>query len=166
MAWIYPVIQIAAVAAGTAAAVQQGRVARQEAMNQQAMADYEAKVAEQDARAAEAKTRFDQIRQQKEGQRFLGRLAARLGASGAVMDEGAPLTLMAEQAGELALENMLIGVEGRTVTGRYQSQGTLASMQGRLYGQRGENAYRTGLLRGGSTLLQGFNSMNQQGSFG
>lgn len=144
---------------------QQGRYAAADAKSQANLAEYNAQLAEREAQAAEAKTRFDQLRQQKMGAALQGQLTAKLGASGAVMDVGSPLTLLAEQAGELALENMLIGVEGRTTAERYRSQGTLDTMQADIYRKRARNAKTTGLLNAGSTLLSGFATGKKEGMF-
>lgn len=145
---------------------QQGRYAAADAKSQANLAEYNAQLAEREAQAAEAKTRFDQLRQQKMGAALQGQLTAKLGASGAVMDVGAPLTLLAEQAGELALENMLIGVEGRTTAERYRSQGAIDTMQAGIYRTRAKNARTTGTLGAAGTLLQGFGAMGSMGMFG
>src|SRR5512146_200618 len=154
---------VAAVLASTAmqaySSYQQGQAQAAEAKAQQRMMEYNARVAEMQARAIEQKTKFDQIRQQRKGQRVMGTLRAKLGASGAMVSEGAPLNLMADQAFELALENALIGYEGQVEAGQARSQGALYSAQGGIYGMRAKNAATAGMLGAGTSLLSGFGAM-------
>lgn len=165
MAFVAPILMAASTAVGVASAIQQGRVARAQAKAQSQMEEYNRDAAERDARAAEAKTRFDQIRQQQYGRRVMGRLKAKLGASGALTSEGAPLMLLASQAAELALENALIGVEGRTQAGRYRSQATLYGMQRDIYKMQGRSAQQASYLQAGKSLLSGFTAGRQQGAW-
>jgi|GEM_PF-1854499 len=147
-------------AAGT---IQQGRVAKAQAKGEQAMAEYNAKVSEQSAKAVEMKTAFDQQRQAKFGQRVLGTLRARLGGSGAATYEGAPVEAVSEQASELSLENALIGYEGQMEAGRFRSQGTLYGMEGKIAGMRAKNAMTGAYLSAGGTLLTGLGTAKYAG---
>jgi len=147
-------------AAGT---IQQGRVAKAQAKGEQAMAEYNAKVSEQSAKAVEMKTAFDQQRQAKFSQRVLGTLRARLGGSGAATYEGAPVEAVSEQASELSLENALIGYEGQIEAGRFRSQGTLYGMEGKIAGMRAKNAMTGAYLSAGGTLLTGLGTAKYAG---
>ena len=129
----------------------QGKAAKAEAR-------YNQQVANQNAAALEQKTQFDQMRQQKRGQSIMGSLRAKLGASGAMMTEGAPLAVVAEQAYELALENAMIGAEGRTQAEQTRSQG-------RVFAAQGANAMQAGRVGAYTSLLQGFGSMYSMGMF-
>ena len=128
--------------------------------------DYNARVAEQDARATEQMTKFEQLQQLRRGQRIMGSLKARLGASGALVSEGAPLALLADQAFELELENALIGAQGRTQASRYQSEAQGYRLGAGTARQRASAATTAGYLNVGSTILGGFSSMYGQGMFG
>jgi hypothetical protein len=156
-------------AAGTgltaAGMIQQGRAAEAKAKGESAMADYNQKVSEQNAKAAELKARFDQQRQARFGQRVMGTLRARLGASGAMTGEGAPLALETEQGVELALENALIGYEGLVTAGQYRSQGAIYGMESQLAKTRAGYAMPSAYMGAGATLLTGFGTMKQQGMF-
>jgi len=143
----------------------QGQAAAADAKGQQQMSLYNAQVSEQNAKAIEAKTTFDQLRALRRGQKITGSLRAKLGASGALMDEGAPARLVAEQEFENALEVALIGVEGRTQAAQEMSQAGLQRYQGDIYRKQAKNAKRAGLMGAGTSLLTGFSNMGQQGMF-
>lgn len=144
----------------------QGRAAKAQAEGEEAMAEYNRKVSEQNAKAAQLKSTFDQQRQAKFGQRVMGTLRAKLGASGAVLGEGAPADLVTEQAEELALENALIGYEGQVTAGQYRSRATLYGMQADLAGQRAGAAMPAASIGAGATLLQGFGMARYMGMTG
>jgi hypothetical protein len=146
--------------------IMQGRAAKAQTEGQQAMAEYNAKVNEQNAKAAELKSQFDQRRQVEEGQRILGTLRAGLGGSGAVTSEGAPLALVEEQAEELALENALIGYEGMVTAGQFRSQAAISGMEATLAGARARSAMPTAAIGAGATLLTGFGTASALGMFG
>lgn len=97
--------------------------------NQQIIADHNAKVAEAAAKAERIKSNFEQIQQAKEAERIKGSLAASLGAAGGT---GTPvaLDLIGEQAGELELENLLIGFEGEAKAKSLEQQAILDRLQG------------------------------------
>lgn len=135
------------------------------AKGQAKIAKYNAAVAEQDARATEEMTKFEQIRQVQRGEKIMGNLRAKLGASGALLSEGAPLALQAEQAFELELENALIGQQGRTQAARYRSEAQGYRMGAKVQRRAATNALTAGWLNTGSTILGGASSMYSQGMF-
>jgi hypothetical protein len=118
---------------------------------------------EQQAKAIEQKTKFEQIQQAKRAERISSRLKAALGVSGARMGVGTPLLLQGEQAAELELENLLIGFEGRTEAARARTQATLDRLQASVFKERGRTAQKASFIRAGTTLLTGFGTT---GSFG
>lgn len=142
---------------------QSGRIAQAESRSQANIALHNAQVAEQDAKAAEEKTRYDQIRQQRIAQAMLGTMRAKAGASGVEIDTGAPLKALGAQAGELALENMLIGVEGRTQASRFESEANVQRSQAKIYRQRAKNAGAAGIIGAATTLLTGFAQGREEG---
>jgi len=143
----------------------QGQAAEAEAKGQQQMSLYNAQVAEQNAQAIEAKTTFDQLRALKRGQNITGTLRAKLGASGALMDEGAPARLVAEQEFENALDVALTGYEGRMEASQQRSAANLYKTEAQTYKMRAKNAGRAGKIGAGTSILTGFSNMGEQGMF-
>lgn len=136
--------------------IRAGQAAEARAEGEEAMARHNQAVQEQAAKAAEIKTKFDQMRLAKRGRRVLGTLRAGLGGSGAVPSEGAPEDIVIEQAEELALESALIGHEGQVTAARERSRGDIFGMKADLAGLRADIAGPTALIGAGTTLLKGF----------
>ncbi len=136
--------------------IQAGQARAAQAKSAQAMAEYNAKVAEQEAKQIEARGAFEGRRQAQESERQQGRIIAALGASGTVPSTGAGLALQVEQEKESELESMLVGYETQIRAGRARSQAALDRMQGDIYGQRAKSASSAGFFSAGSTLLTGF----------
>lgn len=149
---------------GVAAAgqIQAGRHARAEAKSAQSIANYNAAVQEQEAKAIEQKSRFEQIRQAKAAERIKGRLRAELAASGARTDVGTPLLLAEEQAAELELESYLIGYEARTGARRARTQAEIDIAQGKIYKERARQAMPAAYTKAGKTLLTGFGTASRR----
>ncbi len=136
--------------------IQEGRAAAAEGKSAQNIQNYNAAVAESEAKAIEQKGKFEGVRQAKETARIKSSLRARLGISGARIDVGAPVLLAEEQAAELELEGFLIGAEARAKAGRARSQAELDRLQGRLFRERGRQQRTASFLKAGGTLLTGF----------
>ena len=143
-------------AMGVVGQLQAGKAAAAQAKGAEAMAEYNARVAQQEAMAIEARTGFEQKRAAQEAERRQSRLRAALAASGAVPSVGAPLLLQTTQAEESELEMLLIGYEGQIGASRARSQAELDRMQARIYGKRAGTARTTGYIGAGTTLLRGF----------
>jgi len=158
-----PVTMTVLMVAGTAMAaggqVMEGQAASNEAKGQAAMADYNAKVSEQNAKQIEAKTAFDQQREAEAASRRQSSLQAGLGASGAVTTEGSPLLLQAKQASEDELSNLLVGYEGSIAAGQQRSQAALDKMQSSVYKTKASNVKTASYMKAGGTLLSGFGGM-------
>ena len=124
---------------------------RTEGKSAQNIANFNAAIAEQEAKAQRAKAGFAQKRQAKRGAEITSALTAKLGAAGGV---GSPvaLDLAAEQAAELELENLLIGFEGEVLAGQAESQAELDRLQGRIAQQRGKSAARAANVQFGVEL--------------
>ncbi len=124
---------------------------RTEGKSAQNIANFNAAVAEQVAKAQRAKAGFAQKRQAKRGAEITSALTAKLGAAGGV---GSPvaLDLAAEQAAELELENLLIGFEGEVLAGQAESQAELDRLAGRIAQQRGKSAARAANVQFGLQL--------------
>lgn len=140
------------------------RAAGESAQN---IANYNAAVAEQEAKAERIRAGFAQKRQAKKAAAIKSALEAKLGQAGGL---GSPVAadLAAEQAAELELENLLIGYEGETAARRAENQATLDRLRGKLAKQKGKAAGRAANIRfatqiatmpygsEGKTLLTGF----------
>jgi hypothetical protein len=127
---------------------------------------YNAQVAERDAMAARRKAEFDQYLHIRKAEQRMGTLRAKLGASGAVVSDNAPLILQASQAFESELQNALIGHEGLTEEQRFMSEAAGHRVGAQYAMARGRSAYRSGLLDAGSNILGGIFGMKQAGIFG
>lgn len=137
----------------------QGQAAAAQAKAQQAVSEYNARVAEQQAKAEEQAAAFRSRRQAEDAAGYQSSLQAAIGASGVVSTEGAPLLIQARQAGESELENLLIGYEGQLGADRARSQAQLHRLQAGIYGQRAGAARRGGLFGAGTSLLSGFGNL-------
>lgn len=114
------------------------RVAGKSAQN---IAEFNAKVAEQQSEAAKLKSKFAQKRQAKKAVSIESSLIARLAKGGGL---GSPVAadLIAEQASELELENLLIGFEGEVEAKRLLNQAELERLQGQAAKAAGKAAGR------------------------
>jgi len=154
-------------AAGTSAVgtYMQGQVASSQAKAEAAIGRRNAEVAEKDALATEVKTRFDQVRNVQEGERIVSSLRARMGASGARLDEGAPLHVIAQQTMENELQNALIGYSGRTQANRQRSQAAGYRAGAVFANARAKNAKTAGMINTGTSLLGNVGAMYDQDMF-
>lgn len=148
------------------AAIQAGRAAEAQAKASKGMADYNAAVAEQNAKMVAEKTKFDQRRHIRYARRVMGKLRAKQAVGGARLDVGAAFLVASEQAYELELENLLIGYEGQIEAGRWRSQAAGFRLRGEYAEMRGEAAKRASLYKAGATLLTGFGTMRREGMLG
>lgn len=121
-------------------------------------ADYQSKVAANNAATAEMEAKFAEQQGQRnaEAQRrrtaiAIGAQRARMGASGAVVDSGSFLDLTLDTAKQGELDAMALLEEGQMAAWRARVQGTNYKAQGQLYGMSKTNPY----LGAAGTLLQG-----------
>ena len=156
---------VAMIGMGVAGALQSAKSKSNDAKNQAAMQDYNARVAEQDAAATEEQTTFAQLRQRRTAARIMGGLRAKLGASGALMDEGAPAALTADQAFELEMENTLMGQQGRTEAAKYRSEAAGYRMGAQFARKSASNALTAGWLNAGRRVIGGLGGMYEQDMF-
>jgi hypothetical protein len=136
--------------------VMEGISAQKEGAAEAKMADYNAKVEEQQARAIEQKTAYDQSRQADISARRQSSLSADLAASGAVTSSGSPLLIKAKQASEDELAMLNIGYEGATNASQARTAAAGYKIQGKYAKIRGQNKALGSYLGAGSTLLTGF----------
>lgn len=150
---------IAGLAVGTVGTVGSAIASKKQAEAQAKMAEFNQKVANQEAAARRAAGQFAQQREVKAGKRRSSALQAALGASGAVVSEGTPLDLQAEQAAENELEMLMIGHEAEIGARRAESQAVGFGMESGISRARGRNALTAGFVGAGSSLLSGFGSL-------
>ena len=133
---------------------------RAEGKSAQNIANFNAAVAKQQGVAAKQRAGFASKRQAKKAAQIRRAQTADIAARGGM---GSPVAgdLIAEQAAELELENLLIGFEGEVAQRRAESQAELDILSGKLAKQRGKSAARVANIRFGTqigtTLLTGFN---------
>lgn len=144
---------------------QQGLYASMIAKAKARLSDYKADVAKANARAIKQKSKFDQQRALKIGRRIEGKLRAKAGVSGAVISEGAPADVLAEQAAENALNVDLIGHEGlvgaaqqKNIAAQYRTEAANFMFQSKF-------AKATGKMAAVNAVMQGFSQMGQMGVF-
>ena len=133
---------------GVASSFMEGYAAEDEAKAEARMLERNAVIAEQHAKARLEKARFDSRRAARFGEATTGRLTAQLGASGARLDVGAPIALLAAQAGEIELEQMLIFDEAETEAKQLRQRADLFRMDAKTARKRGERARLTGFVSG------------------
>lgn len=137
----------------------QGRAAAAEAQSQQAIAEYNAQVMRQQAKAEEAKAAYEARMVAEAGHRYESSLRAGLGASGAVVSAGTPLMIQARQAAETELEAAMAGYKGQVAARAARTQAQLDMAQASIYGQKASTASRMGMFGAGTTLLSGFGGL-------
>lgn len=127
------------------------KAARVEGKSRQNIADFNAVVKEQEAKAERLRAGFASKRQAKKAAAIKSALEAKLGAAGGL---GSPVAadLAAEQAAELELENLLIGFEGETRARQAENQAILDRLQGKLAKQKGKAAGRAANIRLGMQI--------------
>ena len=139
--------------------MQAGQAQAQAAKGQQAVANYNARVQEQEARSIEQATRYRQLRHAESANRYGSSLLANMGASGVSLSEGSPLLIAASQAAQSEMDNLMIGYEGQVAESRSRNQAHLDTLQGQIYGQQARSATAAGYVGAGSSLLTGFGTM-------
>ena len=145
-------------AVGTIAAANAARV---QAENEQAIAEYNAKVEENEAKYQEQIAAFKSRRQAKEAARIRSQMLASLGTTGAEIGVGAPLLALAAQDTESELDNLLIGYEGQIGASRARSRATGHRLTASAAGSRASSAMTAGYIKAGTGLLTGFDRMRR-----
>ena len=143
----------------------QGQYASMQAKAQAQISGYNMQVAEANAEAIKQKSIFDQLRALKRGRRIMGTLRAKQGVSGAMMTEGAPADVLAEQAFENALDVALIGHEGLVGAARQRAAARMYGAEAGTYLRRAKYMRQAGKVGAATTLLTGFGTMSEKGMF-
>lgn len=110
--------------------------------------DYNAKMAEYQARTAREAAEVRREIYAKKAARQLATMRARYGASGVDISEGSPLLVLMESAGEAAKDELRIKYGGEA-----ESWGLLSEAQKER--EAGQGAYAGGVLSAGGSLLSG-----------
>jgi len=137
---------IAAGGAGTAATVS-AYSSYQQGKSQEAMGDYNAKVAEAESKRQEQIARLEQRELIEEKRRFVSRQVAVYGKQG-VQLKGTPLRVMAQTAKTFAREQQMAVYNRQVAAAGYRSEANLYKFQGKA-------AKRAGYLGVGQSLIGG-----------
>ena len=162
---LFPLMMGAGILLQGLSAYRQGQyqASQYEAQRQQEL--YNARIAEADAAAAQRRTEFEQTRAAMEAEQIMGRMRVGMGASGARTDVGTNFLIRLQQSAESELDNYLIGLEGRTMVGKYKSEAAQRRAQAGMYGTMAKSAKRAGTLGAAATILGGFGTMGAMGMF-
>lgn len=117
------------------------------------IARFNQRVALEEAESTRESTQFSLRQAVREGKRLSGTQRAKMGASGARLDVGAPMRAEAELAQEIEIDQLLIAYEGEKLARRYENQATVTRMGGSLEAQQYQAKVNAKLLQGGATLL-------------
>lgn len=130
-----------------------------QAKNEKAVAKYNAALMFAQAKAIKMKTQFAMKRQAEEGARIQGELRAAIGGSGIVATQGAPLLALALQKSESALQNYMIGYEGRVEANEAMSQGQNYLMQAKSAGISARQSLIGGFFGAGTQAFSTWTKM-------
>jgi len=166
MGFAAPLMMLAGTGMQAMSAYRQGQYASMQAKQQANISDYNARVADANAEAIKQKSIFDQVRSLKAGERRTGELTARLGASGAVVSEGAPADILGEQRAENALDVALIGYEGQIGAAKQRNAAQMYRNEAVGYKAASKNYLRAGKLAALGTAAGGLGSMFLLTGFG
>lgn len=139
-----PIIMAITAVAGAASAYQSGRV-------QKATANYQAKIAEQDASEALRAGAEEEASFRKKARAMQGSNIANLGSAGISLS-GSPLLVMAETEHEI--EQEAFGIRRGAA---FSASRNVA--QAGVYRETGKHAYKQGLMGAGGSLMQGAGSL-------
>lgn len=142
MSWAVTAIAITVVGTGVSV---YGQV--QQAQTAKAMGQYNAKLAEQQALQTEMDAAENIRRKRRENKRLLATQRSRYAAAG-VLEEGTPLELLAESAGNLEMETLDYDRQQRMAAAGLRAQGAADLALG-------SNQARGAYIGAGASLLQG-----------
>lgn len=139
-------LAIASAAITAVSAIQQGEAA-------QDAAEYQARVAENNAIAARQQAEFDERQHREKARLLLSSQRARAAKSGVQAGEGSPLFQHGRTSEEAEIGSLNIRRGGALRAGDYQSQAAL----GRF---KGQSAAQAGYMSAGSSLLSGMSKLD------
>lgn len=159
MGFAAPLMMLAGTGLSALSAYGQGQAAAAQARAQAQLSEHSARVADANAVAIEQKTTFDQVRAIKAGRRAAGRLRASFGEAGAVVSEGAPADVLAEQGFESALNVALIGHEGIVGAARQRNLAAVSRVEASNLQTQAGNLEQAGGLGALTQLGSGLGEM-------
>jgi hypothetical protein len=145
---------------------QQGKTAAEQAKQEAAWMDYNAKVAEQEAEAERQATDFEFTQHTRAAKQLKARQRALIGKSGVTM-EGSPLLIAEDTAAQLAIEGANIRTTGARRVGAWKARSVLDTSMASAARASAPGYRQAGLMRAGSSILQagaGVGYMRSQGS--
>ena len=143
----------AAAAAGTGAVMQyQGQKAASK--SESAIAEYNAKIAEGEAKEAEQNAVYESMQNRRKTRQVLASQNAAIGASGAVKT-GSPLLALADTEKQLELDNVMAARNSVLTSNRFRQQSNLFSYQSKAVKRYG-GAQATGSLLAGAGQAAGY----------
>lgn len=158
------VATIAATTLGTVSSVQQGK-------QQQAMYNYQAKVAEENAKIAnknaanERQTGIEEARLQRmKTMQVVGSQQAAMAANGMDITDGTSLDIIEDTAAMGELDALQIQTNYERKALAYEQQGLNYNNEARMDVIAGKNAYTTGVVKGVQTGLNGVSKMTNVAS--
>ncbi len=135
--------------------------------SQKRIAEFNAKVAEQEGKAAKIRSEFESGQQATEAQKIKSAQIANIGAAGGL---GSPVTvdIAKEQERESTLENLLIGFEGEVAKLRASNQAANLRLQGEAAKRAAKSRARQANIQFGiqlgTSLLTGFGGGSSAGA--
>lgn len=139
-----PIIMVVGAAVAAYGAYQQGQA-------QKKAANFNAKVAEQNATISRKDAAMQQQQHDRETYLRMGALKANAAASGGSAGQGSALDVLGDVAGQSALERQMIGYRGEMAARGYGNTASLEKFSGK-------EAAKAGTISAGATLLQGIGS--------
>lgn len=136
-------LQIAGSAMSAAGQISQGETAK-------AMGDLQNKAYQQQAKATETASAFEQMQARRKQELAVGNARAQVGASGVAL-EGSPSEVLMANAGQGELDIQAIQFGSKVKSNQLVTQGALAKFSG-------ERAQTAGYIAGASTLASGVGS--------
>lgn len=162
MAWV--VIAQAVVAAVSAAA--SANAQRQSAKAQQAAADYNARVMEQNAATERQQANAREEMQRRQARQVLGEQAAGLAQAGIGLGSGSALDVMQQSATNAELDALSIRYEGDLRARGLLASAEQESYQGRVARMNARTATTSGALGVASSILGGASRYGNQSRYG
>lgn len=136
-----PYIMAAATAVQVVSAIQQGKAAK-------AAGDYNAQVAQQNAKMERDQAAMAAAQADREGRLRLGAIRAAQGASGGAAGQGSVIDVLGDVAGQNELEKQGIMYRGEARARGYEGTAALERAEGKV-------AQTAGYLKAGKDLLSG-----------
>ena len=134
---------------------QAAKAAKKDAAN---ISEYNARVAEQEGKAARLKSEAEADKQQRAGAALQAEQQVQFGKAG-VTGRGSPLTVKTQTAKELELDRQMLIREGFEAEKFAQSKAAGSRLQASSYRTQAKNIGRAGILSATGTAIGGFGKL-------